>query len=100
MTPYDTFGYTPEDEEPDPEAQRRAALSDQFGDELMAGRNEQQQAAARRIYEQLKAGAEVDDVKHLIADLSRAASPGSGRGRPGTGTGTGMGFGRKAPGAR
>lgn len=63
-----------QDHEHDPAAEARAALADRFGDELLEGRTPRQDELAGRIYRELKAGAHVDDIKHLIGQLSRTAS--------------------------
>ncbi|GDY33092.1 hypothetical protein [Gandjariella thermophila] len=62
------------DRTPDPRAARVANLSRQLGDQLLAGQTPQQQAIARRIFDDMRAGAEVDQVKDLIAELSRTAT--------------------------
>lgn len=49
-------------------AQRRI---DRRIDELMSLRTPQQQEVARSIYERLRAGESPDDLKDLIADMSR-----------------------------
>lgn len=41
---------------------------------LATGASPRQEEIARHIYARLKAGADVDDVKSLIGDLSRAAT--------------------------
>ncbi|AJT68793.1 hypothetical protein T261_7191 [Streptomyces lydicus] len=65
----------PADGEPlDPAAEERAEAADRLGEELLAGRTARQDELAHQIYEQLKAGSEVDDIKHLIGKLSRAAT--------------------------
>lgn len=51
-----------------------AAAAGAVGDEMLAGQTDEQQAIAGRIFERLKAGADVDDVKELIGDLSRTAT--------------------------
>jgi hypothetical protein len=69
---------TDDDTVPDPDAatidEDTAAASADYGAELLAGQTPQQQEIAGRIYERLKAGAELDDVKDLIAELSRTAT--------------------------
>lgn len=68
------YDYRPQDPERDLAAEERAALADRLGDELLAGRTQEQDEIAGRIYEELKAGAQVDDIKHLIGQLSRTAT--------------------------
>jgi hypothetical protein len=63
-----------EDHEADPAAEQRAAVTSELGDELLAHRTPQQKEIAGRIYQQLRAGSQVDDIKPLIADLSRTAT--------------------------
>lgn len=62
---------------PPPQSQRT------LDDELAAGTSPQQQEIVQRIYAQLKEGAEVDEVKDLIAKLSRAATDQARKGRGG-----------------
>lgn len=45
-----------------------------IGNEFAAGESPRQRQLAEDIYAQLKAGAGVDDVKHLIGQLSQAAT--------------------------
>ncbi|MCB5908379.1 hypothetical protein [Streptomyces pinistramenti] len=75
----------------DPADEARIAATDQIGDELLESKTARQDAVTEEIYEQLRAGSEVDDIKHLIAKLSRVATedaadrqngPRSGSGRP------------------
>lgn len=68
------YDQLPQQGEHDPAAEERAALADRLGDELMEGRTPQQQEIAGSIYQELKAGAHVDDIKHLIGKLSRTAT--------------------------
>jgi hypothetical protein len=68
------YDYPPQDHGHDPATEERAALADRFGGELLEGRTRQQQEITGRIYEELKAGAHVDDIKHLIGQLSRTAT--------------------------
>ncbi|MGW1914525.1 hypothetical protein ACWCQS_28290 [Streptomyces sp. NPDC002076] len=68
------YDYRPQDPERGLAAEERAALAGRLGDELLAGRSSQQAEIADRIYRELKAGADVDDVKDLIAQLSRTAT--------------------------
>ncbi|WP_441246528.1 hypothetical protein [Kitasatospora sp. McL0602] len=62
------------DERPDEESEERAAKLDQLGEEYLSGQTDRQKEIAGRIYEQLKAGSDIDDLKPLIADLSRTAT--------------------------
>ncbi|MEV6058122.1 hypothetical protein [Streptomyces sp. NPDC052107] len=64
----------PHDRERDPAAEQRAVPADRLGDALLAGRSPQQEEIADRIYQELKAGAHVDDIKQLIGQLSRTAT--------------------------
>ncbi len=54
----------------DPTAQTAA-----FADRLLDSQTPQQAAIARKIYDRLKSGAEVDDVKDLIDQLSATRRP-------------------------
>lgn len=58
----------------DPATERRDAVLARFGQEVLAQRGPRQRQLADAIYQRLRDGAEVDDVKHLIADLSRTAA--------------------------
>ncbi|MFF4506480.1 hypothetical protein [Streptomyces sp. NPDC001401] len=69
MPSYDAHG--PGRGEDDPAAQRRAAQLDELGEELVAGQTWRQKEIADRIYQELKAGAHVDDIKPLISQLRR-----------------------------
>lgn len=60
--PWNARGSQEDDQRPD------------IGDELAQGESPRQQQIAGEIYDQLKAGASVDDVKHLIGRLSQAAT--------------------------
>src|SRR5437879_6206705 len=51
-----------------------AVAAARYGEQMMAGQTPRQRDIAVRIYERLKTGAEVDDVKDLIAELSRTAT--------------------------
>lgn len=53
--------------------QRRGAAMERIGQELLAGRSPRQAQLADAVYQRLKDGAAVDDVKHMITDLSRVA---------------------------
>lgn len=53
--------------------QRRDAALERIGQELLSGRSPRQARLADAVYQQLKNGARVEDVKHLIDDLSRVA---------------------------
>lgn len=46
---------------------------ERIGQELLAGRSPRQAQLADAVYQRLKDGAAVDDVKHMITDLSRVA---------------------------
>lgn len=72
MSSYYNHGF--DDRAEDPEAEEKTEELSRLGDELLAGRTDRQKEIAGKIYEQLKAGSDVDDIKHLIADLSRTAS--------------------------
>ncbi|MFD7105315.1 hypothetical protein ACWIG3_12290 [Streptomyces celluloflavus] len=58
----------------DPAAEERAEAADRLGEELEGNKTARQEELTHEIYEQLKAGSEVDDIKHLIAQLSRAGT--------------------------
>jgi hypothetical protein len=88
------YDHRPERDEHDPAAEERAARADRLGDELLAGRTPQQKEIADSIYQELKAGAHVDDIKHLIGRLSRTATEDArnrGAGRDGTAAWNGVG---------
>jgi hypothetical protein len=72
MTTSDDFGAS--GEASDPKAAQVASLSRQLGDQFVAGQTPRQEAIARRIFDRMKAGANADDVKDLIAELSRTAT--------------------------
>ncbi|RXS85659.1 hypothetical protein EST92_07615 [Streptomyces sp. TM32] len=73
----------------DPAAEERIAATDRLGDELLERKTARQDEVTREIYDQLRAGSQVDDIKHLIARLSRAGTedaanrPDAGRARGG-----------------
>ncbi|GAA3843352.1 hypothetical protein GCM10022403_089150 [Streptomyces coacervatus] len=69
MPSYDAYGHG--DREDDPAAQRRAAQLAELGEELVAGQTWRQKEIAGRIYQELKSGAHVDDIKPLISQLRR-----------------------------
>ncbi|SEM00132.1 hypothetical protein [Streptacidiphilus jiangxiensis] len=54
--------------------QRRDAVLERVGQELLAGRSPRQAQLADGIYRRLKDGARVEDVRNLIDDLSRVAT--------------------------
>lgn len=58
----------------DPATEARIAATDRLGDELLEGKTARQDEVTREIFEQLRAGSQVDDIKHLIARLSRAGT--------------------------
>jgi hypothetical protein len=51
-----------------------AAASRRLGEQLLAGQTPQQREIAEKIYDRLKAGADVDDIKDLIGDLAYTAT--------------------------
>jgi hypothetical protein len=53
---------------------KTAAASRTLGEQLLAGQTPQQREIAERIYHRLRSGAEVDDIKDLIGDLSYTAT--------------------------
>ncbi|MFF4802699.1 hypothetical protein ACFY1U_30525 [Streptomyces sp. NPDC001351] len=71
MPSYDAYGHGDRQGQDDPAAQRRAAQLAELGEELVAGQTWPQKEIAGRIYEELKAGAHVDDIKPLISQLRR-----------------------------
>ncbi|MER5642266.1 hypothetical protein ABT095_35655 [Kitasatospora sp. NPDC002227] len=73
MSYYSYEGFT-SDERPDPEAEERAAKADQAAEEFLGNQSDRQKDIAGRIYEQLMAGSDIDDLKPMIADLSRTAT--------------------------
>lgn len=50
------------------------AAAGKLGEALLAGQTPAQRDIAMRIFDRLKAGAEVDEVKDLIGDLSYTAT--------------------------
>ncbi|MHA6760033.1 hypothetical protein [Streptacidiphilus sp. PAMC 29251] len=54
----------------DPSASKAARV----GDYLLAAQTDRQRNLSARIYDRLKAGAEVDDVRDLIEELSRTGA--------------------------
>ena len=54
----------------DPSASKAARV----GDYLLAAQTDRQRDLSARIYDRLKAGAEVDDVRDLIEELSRTGT--------------------------
>ncbi|MEU9113287.1 hypothetical protein AB0D04_16270 [Streptomyces sp. NPDC048483] len=77
MSSYDSFpAQYPGPSHPplDPADEERLAATDRLGDDLLESKTERQDEVTREIYEQLRAGSEVDDIKHLIAKLSRAGT--------------------------
>ena len=56
----------------DPTAERRAARVAERAEELLASQTSRQKEIAGRIYQELKAGAHVEDIEHLVAQLRRA----------------------------
>ncbi|MFE6686380.1 hypothetical protein ACFVFQ_07850 [Streptomyces sp. NPDC057743] len=63
-----------QDSPPDPADEVRLAATDRIGAELLEHKTARQDAVTSEIYEQLRAGSEVDDIKHLIGKLSRVAT--------------------------
>jgi hypothetical protein len=51
-----------------------AARAEEFCAQLLAGQTPQQRAIAVKIFDRLKAGAEVAELKDLIGDLSKTAT--------------------------
>jgi hypothetical protein len=51
-----------------------AAAAKDLGEQLLAGQTPQQREIAEKIFDRLKAGADVDDVKELIGDLAWTAT--------------------------
>lgn len=74
--------HLPHDQNLDPEAARRDAVIARRGAELLASRSPKQRQLADAVYEQLLAGAEVEDIEHLIADLGRTARADTRSARP------------------
>ncbi|MEW1653765.1 MULTISPECIES: hypothetical protein [unclassified Streptomyces] len=72
--PLDPRHSEPPGSPPDPADEARIAATDQIGAELLENKTARQDAVTHEIYEQLRAGSEVDDIKHLIGKLSRVAS--------------------------
>ncbi|MQY32537.1 hypothetical protein SRB17_04880 [Streptomyces sp. RB17] len=68
------YDYRPQGPERAPAAGEQAEPADRLSDVLLTGRSPQQEEIADRIYQELKAGAQVDDIKHLIGQLSRTAT--------------------------
>ncbi|OKH99797.1 hypothetical protein A6A06_22250 [Streptomyces sp. CB02923] len=64
--------YAP-DPAPDPAFDEQLDATDRLGDELLDNKTTRQEEVTAEIYEQLHAGSQVDDIKHLIARLSRVA---------------------------
>jgi hypothetical protein len=83
----DTFSaYGPEDPPESPEAEARAAAVNDVGDQLLANLSPPQRENAGDIYHRLRAGADPDGLKPLIARLSRTATDDARRrGAPGHG---------------
>jgi hypothetical protein len=48
-------------------------VAERFGSEIESRRSPRQRRLANAIYQQLEGGAEVEDIAHLIADMSRTA---------------------------
>ncbi len=83
-------GPAPEPGPTSPSAARQQRAVEQFA----TGRSPRQEEIARRIYTRLRAGDQVDDLRGLIAELSREATGEAARRRVAgptgpTGTGTG-----------
>ncbi|MEZ0065752.1 hypothetical protein ABIA32_001752 [Streptacidiphilus sp. MAP12-20] len=57
----------------DPAQAEREAVSERFGAGIEARRSPRQRELANTIYQRLAAGAEVEDIAHLISDVSRTA---------------------------
>jgi len=73
MSSYNTHGHEDRQDQDrnDPAAQRRAAQLAELGEELVAGQTWRQKEIAGRIYQELRAGAHVEDIEHLITKLRR-----------------------------
>lgn len=69
-----------------PRDQAAAPRPSDIAAELAAGASSRQREIARNIYARLKAGADVEDVRPLIGDLSRAATEQAHRSSRGGGT--------------
>jgi hypothetical protein len=54
--------------------EERQDAAGRLGEELLSGQSERQKEIAEQIYEQLRAGRPIDELKPLIADLSRTAT--------------------------
>lgn len=61
----------PSDSRPEAEL---APMAERVAGYLLAARTPRQQELGRRIYDQLKAGAEVDDIRGLVEELSRVST--------------------------
>lgn len=72
MPSYDAYGgHGRAHPESDALARQRADQAARLGEELAAGQTARQRELAGRIYQELRAGAPVEDIQHLIAKLHR-----------------------------
>lgn len=58
----------------DPKVAQAAARTSRLGDVMLSRRSPQQIQLADRLYQQLKAGADVEDLKDLIDQWSRTSA--------------------------